>query len=50
MEDKIECIGKGVFTLIMGLICLTMAIYLLIITDISHIFFANNIFFIVLEK
>ena len=32
MEDKIECIGKGVFTLIMGLICLTMAIYLLIIT------------------
>ena len=32
MEDKIECTGKGVFTLIMGLICLTMAIYLLIIT------------------
>lgn len=32
MEDKIECIGKSVFTLIMGLICLTMAIYLLIIT------------------
>ena len=32
MEDKIECIGKGVFTLIMELICLTMAIYLLIIT------------------
>lgn len=32
MEDKIECIGKGVFTLIMRLICLTMAIYLLIIT------------------
>lgn len=32
MEDKIECIGKGAFTLIMGLICLTMAIYLLIIT------------------
>ena len=31
MEDKIECTGKGVFTL-MGLICLTMAIYLLIIT------------------
>ena len=32
MEDKIECTGKGVFNLIMGLICLTMAIYLLIIT------------------
>ena len=32
MEDKIECTGKGVFTLIMGLICLTRAIYLLIIT------------------
>ena len=32
MEDKIECTGKGVFTLIMGLICLTMVIYLLIIT------------------
>ena len=31
-EEKIECTGKGVFSLIMGVICLAMAIYLLIIT------------------
>ena len=30
--EKIECTGKGVFSLIMGVICLAMAIYLLIIT------------------
>ena len=30
--EKIECTGKVVFSLIMGVICLALAIYLLIIT------------------
>ena len=42
MEDKIECTGKGVFTLIMGLICLTMAIYYLLYWKNKKIVMSRN--------